>query len=143
VVIPTKTVPQGIAALISFNYEGTLEENKQFMEEAIAAVKTVEITRAVRDVQIKGLKIKKGQAIGIIDDADIVAAGNSEDEVLFETIAKAGIDSAEVVTIYHGVDVEASQAERVAQQIRDKYTESQVETVAGNQPHYSYIVSLE
>jgi DAK2 domain fusion protein YloV len=142
-VIPTKTVPQGIAAIISFNYEGTMEENKLFMEEAIAAVRTVEITRAVRDVQIKGLKIKKGQSIGIVDDTDIVAAGDDETDVLFEAIGKVDIGSAEVVTIYYGASVEASQAELIAQQIRDKYLGKQVETVAGNQPHYSYIVSVE
>ncbi len=143
VVIPTKTMPQGIAAIISFNYEGTMEENRLFMEEAIAAVKTVEVTRAVRDVQIKGLKIKKGQAIGIIDDKDIVAAGDDDGDVLFQAIEKADIGSAEVVTIYYGANVESSKAELIAQQIREKYLGKQVETVAGNQPHYSYIVSLE
>ena len=113
------------------------------MEEAIAAVKTVEITRAVRDVQIKGLKIKKGQAIGIVDDKDIVAAGDDDGDVLFKAIGKVDIGSAEVVTIYYGASVDASKAELIAQQIRDEYLGKQVEAVAGNQPHYSYIVSLE
>jgi hypothetical protein len=143
VIIPTKTVPQGIAALIAFSYEGTLEENRKLMEDALASVKTVEVTRAVRDVQINGLKIEKGQAIGIIDDKDIVAAGNGDTEVLFEAIGKACADSVRVVTIYYGADVGAPQAEQVAQKMRDMYLGRQVETVFGNQPHYSYIVSLE
>lgn len=142
-VIPTKTIPQGIAALIAFNYEGTLEENARYMQEAVAMVKTVEITRAVRDAQMKRLKIKKGQAIGIVDDQDIVAAGSSEVEVLFASLDKTGAESAEVVTVYYGTDVDASQAEQVVQKIRDKYPGKQVEMVSGNQPHYSYIVSLE
>jgi hypothetical protein len=143
VIIPTKTVPQGIAALIAYSYEGTLEENRKLMEDALASVKTVEVTRAVRDVQINGLKIEKGQAIGIIDDKDIVAAGNGDTEVLFEAIGKACADSVRVVTIYYGADVGAPQAEQVAQKMRDMYLGRQVETVFGNQPHYSYIVSLE
>ncbi|MBM4451522.1 MAG: DAK2 domain-containing protein [Chloroflexi bacterium] len=143
IVIPSKTMPQGIAALIAFNYEGNLEENARIMEEAIAAVKTVEITRSVRTTQIKGLKIKEGQAIGIIDDKDIVAAGDSTTDVLFETINKAGADSAEVITVYYGTDVEQSQAEEIVAQVRSKYPDKQVEMVAGKQPHYHYIVSLE
>jgi dihydroxyacetone kinase-like predicted kinase len=142
-VIPSKTMPQGIAALIAFNYEGNLEENARIMEEAVAAVKTVEITRAVRTTQIKGLKINEGQAIGIIDDKDIVAAGDNTTGVLFEAIEKAGAGSAEVITVYYGADVEQTQAEETVGQIRSKYPDKQVEMVAGKQPHYHYIVSLE
>ena len=142
-VVPTKTLPQGIAALLAFNYEGSLEENASAMGEAVATVKTVEITRAVRSTQIKGLKIKKGQVIGILDDDNLVAAGNSVDEVLFESLDKAGIESAEVVTLYYGVDVEMEQAEKILQQIQDKYPDMQVDMIRGGQPHYEYIVSLE
>ncbi len=142
-VIPTKTMPQGIAALIAFNYEGGIEENVQAMNEAITAVKTVEITQAARSTQLHGLKIKKGQLIAIVDDENLVAADNNLDEVLFEALDKAGIGSAEVVTVYYGADVEAPQAERVVKEIRDKYSDKQVEMVSGGQPNYFYIVSLE
>ena len=142
-VVPTRTVPQGIAALIAFNYEGGMEENVQAMEEAVATVKTVEITEAARSTQLQGLKIKKGQAIAIVDDENLVAAGDNTAEVLFEALDKAGIESAEVVTVYYGADIEAAQAEQVVQKIRDKYPEKQVEMVSGGQPHYRYIVSLE
>jgi len=142
-VVPTRTLPQGVAALIAFNYEGTLEENVQAMEEAVAGVKTVEITKAVRSTQIKGLKIKKGQFIGIVDDEELVAAGDSIAEVLFEALGKTDIESAEIVTLYYGADVEAAQAEQIVQEICDKYPEKQVEMVSGGQPHYSYILSLE
>jgi DAK2 domain fusion protein YloV len=142
-VIPSKTMPQGIAALIAFNYEGNMEENARIMEEAVAAVKTVEITRAIRTTQIKGLKINEGQAIGIIDDKDIVAAGDNTTDVLFEAINKAEAGLSEVITVYYGADVEQAHAEETVQQIRSKYPDKQVEMVAGKQPHYQYIVSLE
>jgi len=142
-VIPTRTLPQGVAALIAFNYEGTLEENAQAMKEAVATVKTVEVTRAVRSTQIKGLKVRKGQAIAVVDDEEIVAAGDSATQVLFEAIDEAGVESLEVVTVYYGGDVEVAEAEQIVQKIRNKYPEKQVEMVPGGQPHYDYIVSLE
>jgi len=145
-VVPTRTMPQGIAALIAFNYEGGMEENVQAMEEAVATVKTVEITEAARSTQLQGLKIKKGQAIAIVDDENLVAAGDNTAEVLFEAIDKAGIESSEVVTVYYGADIESAQVEQVeqvVQKIRDKYPEKQVEIVSGGQPYYRYIVSLE
>jgi DAK2 domain fusion protein YloV len=142
-VIPAKTMPQGIAALIAFNYEGGIAENVQAMNEAISAVKTVEITEAARSTQLHGLKIRKGQIIAIVDDENLVSAGNDLDEVLFEALGKADIGSAEVVTVYYGADIEASQAEQVVNEIRDKYQDKQVEVVSGGQPNYSYVVSLE
>jgi DAK2 domain fusion protein YloV len=142
-VIPTKTMPQGIAALIAFNYEGGMEDNVQAMNEAITAVKTVEITEAARSTQLQGLKIRKGQVIAIVDDENLVAAGNNLGEVLFQALDKAGISSAEVVTVYYGADIEALQAEQMVDGIRNKYHDKQVELVSGGQPNYTYIVSLE
>jgi DAK2 domain fusion protein YloV len=142
-VIQSRTMPQGIAALIAFNYEGGMEENVRAMEEAIATVKTVEITEAARSTQLQGLKIKKGQVIAILDDEKLLAADDNVDGVLFGAIDKAGISSAEVVTVYYGSDIEAAQAEQLIQKVRDKYPEKQVEMVSGGQPHYRYIISLE
>jgi len=142
-VIPARTMPQGIAALIAFNYEGGMEENVKAMEEAVTTVKTVEITRAARSTKLQGLKIKKGQVIAILDDEKLLAADDKMDEVLFEALDKADIGSVEVVTVYYGADVEAAQAEQVVQKIRDNYPEKQVEMVSGGQQHYYYIVSLE
>jgi hypothetical protein len=142
-VIPTNTMPQGIAALIAFNYEGGMEDNVQAMNEAITAVKTVEITEAARSTQLQGLKIKKGQVIAIVDDENLVAAGNNIVEVLFQALDKAGISSAEVVTVYYGADIDAPQAEQMVDGIRNKYHDKQIEVVSGGQPNYTYIVSLE
>jgi len=113
------------------------------MEEAMASVKSVEITRAVRNTQIKGLKIKKGQAIGVIDDKDIVAAGPDTVQVLLKSLAEAGAESSEVMTVYYGTDIDAAEAEATANRIRKEYPEKQVEMVRGGQPFYSYIVSVE
>jgi len=142
-VIPSKTMPQGIAALIAFNYEGGLQENVQSMNEAIKEVKTVELTQAARSTQLKGLKIKKGQFIAIVDDDNLVAAGNDLNEVFFEALDEVGTRSAEVVTVYYGVDIDVPQAEKLVTEIRNKYPDKQVEMVSGGQPNYPYMVSLE
>jgi len=141
--IPTRTLPQGVAALLAFNYEETFEENVKFMEDAVSAVKTIEITRAVRTTRLNGLDVKEGQIISIIDDDTLIAAGDSVPEVVFETLGKAGIESIEVLTIYYGADVQEAKANELVKSIHNKYPEKQVEVVNGGQPHYLYIISLE
>ena len=89
------------------------------------------------------MKIKKGQAIGIVDDDEIVSAGDETNQVLLEALDKVNIESVEVVTLYYGSDIEATQAEEATQGIRSKYLGKQVELVHGGQPHYDYIISLE
>ena len=142
-VIPTKTVPQGVAALLAFNYEGSLEDNMHSMEEAMKSVRTVEVTKAVRDTKINSLRIKEGQAIGILDDEDIVVADNTVSVALLDALNKADIKSADVVTIYQGADVNGDETEKIIEEINNKYPGKQIETVQGGQPYYNYIVSLE
>jgi len=142
-VIPSRTIPQGITALMIFNYESTLEENIKSMSEAIKSVKTVEVTTAARSTQIHGLKIKQGQAIGIIDDTDLVAAGDDVQDVLVRSLDKGGISAVEMITIYYGADLPGEQAEEVVKQLKEKYPGKQFELVSGGQPHYFYVVSLE
>jgi len=144
-VIPTKTVPQGIAALLAFNYEISLEQNSQTMEQAISTVQTIEITRAVRGTQINGQKIKEGQFIAILNDENlIVSSKNTNDisDIIFESLTKADIEKTEMVTIYYGAAAQSAEAEDIARRIRNKY-QTEVEVVRGNQPHYNYIISLE
>jgi DAK2 domain fusion protein YloV len=143
VALPTKTLPQGIAALLAFNYEGTLEDNVQAMQEAAEIVKTLEITRAVRSTKLNGMKIKEGQVIGIVDDDNIVAAGDDVDDVLFKALAQMEVQASEVITLYYGNDIEETQAGNVVEKINEKYPGKQVELVHGGQPHYDYIISLE
>jgi dihydroxyacetone kinase-like predicted kinase len=142
-VIPTRTLPQGVTALLTFNYESSLEDNVKMMSEATKGVKSVEITTAARSTQIHGLKIKQGQIIGIIDDTDLVAAGDDITEVLFSSLEKGGIEAAELVTLYYGADLKPEQAEAVQNKLKEKYPGKQIELVSGGQPHYFYIVSVE
>jgi dihydroxyacetone kinase-like predicted kinase len=142
-VVPTRTLPQGITALLTFNYENSIQENLQAMSEAVKSVKSVEITTAARSTQVNGIKIKQGQAIGIIDDSELVAAGDDVTEVLFNSLAKAGAESAELITLYYGNDTKQDQAEEVVRKIKQDHADKQVELVNGGQPHYFYIVSLE
>ena len=141
-VVPTVTIPQGIAALLAFDYEADLETNTQLMEKAKSAVKSIEITRAVRSTQLGGLSIKKKQAIGFLD-GDLVAAGENITDVLAEVLARLDLGGAEVITIYYGADTKPAEAEQVSVAIREQHPQLQVEVVRGDQPHYNYIVSVE
>jgi DAK2 domain fusion protein YloV len=141
-VVPTRTIPQGVVALLAFDYEADFKTNARIMESAIPTVKSIEITRSVRSTKVNGLKIKRKQPIGILD-GDLVAAGISDADVLHKIISELGMEKAEVVTIYHGESVETAEAEEISAGIAEKYPHLQVEVVRGGQPHYSYIVSVE
>jgi len=141
-VVPTKTVPEGVAALLAFDYEADLETNAQLMEEAKSAVRSIEVTRAVRSTQLNGQKIKKNQTIGFLN-GDLLAVGDTPAGVLNETLAKLDLDEAEVITIYYGADTEPAEAEQISSTICQQHPQLQVEVVKGGQPHYNYIVSVE
>ena len=141
-VVPTTTIPQGVAALLAFDYEANLESNIQIMTRAITAVKTIEICRAVRSAKLGDLKIKKKQPIGFLD-GDMVAVGESGLEVLNKMLSALGLSKVEVITIYYGADTKSAEAEQVASDIRSRYPQLQIEVVKGGQPHYNYIISIE
>lgn len=141
--VSTKTIPQGIAASLAFNYDMSLEENARIMEEAISAIRTIEITKAVRQTRINGQKIKKGQLIAILDDEDLIASDNDVTDVFFKALMKADIENAEVMTIYYGAETQAKEVEDTVRKIREGYQHLEVEIIHGNQPHYNYIISLE
>jgi len=141
-VVPTRTIPQGVAALLAFDYEADLETNTVSMYQAQAEVKSIEVTRAVRATRLGRLDIKKNQAIGFLD-GDLVAVGDKTDAVLNEVLERVEPDKAEVVTIYYGSDTKSAEAEQVAAAIREGYPQLQVEVVQGGQPHYNYIASVE
>jgi uncharacterized protein len=141
-VVPTKTVPQGVAALLAFDYEFDFESNAKAMEKARMAVRTIEITRAIRSTKIGDMKIKKNQAIGLLD-TDLIAVGNTSLDVLDQVLDEIDLEEAEVMTIYFGQDVEKEEAEKTSNSIREKYPNLEIEVVRGGQPHYDYIVSIE
>ena len=141
-IVPTHTIPQGVAALLTFDYEADFETNAQLMKEATSKVKTIEITYAVRSAQLNGLKIRKKQSIGLLD-GELLAGGNNPSDVLLKILAKLDLKKMEIITIYYGADTQPAEAEQVSASIRDRYPQLQVEVVRGGQPHYSYIVSIE
>jgi len=141
-VIPTKTIPQGISALLSFNYDMNLEKNASTMEEAMKMVKSIEITKSVRKSQINGMNIKKGEFIAVLDDKELLASGKKVKDVITNALNKAEVKNAELVSIYYGAETKPDEAEKIASEIQDEFS-VEVETVQGGQPYYNYIISLE
>ena len=141
-VIPTRNIPQGVAAFLAFDYEVNLEENAQAMKKAINKVKAIEVTRAMRETRLDGLEIRNGQFIAILSDEDLIARADKIGDVILEALGKAGADKVEIATIYYGAEIKGVEAQEIAQDIRDRY-HTEVEVVYGGQPHYNYIISLE
>jgi DAK2 domain fusion protein YloV len=142
VVVPTDTVPQGIAALIAMNYEASLEDNARAMQSAARAVQTGELTRAVRDAKVNGIAVKEGQVIGLVNNA-LVTTGTERDEVAWDLLGRMDAEESELITIYWGGDVSESDAQAFRDRVQDHYDNAEVELVFGGQPFYDYIISAE
>ena len=142
IVVPTKTVPQGVTALISYVPEKSLEENTEEMTEAIARVKTGQITYAVRDTRIEDNEIHEGDIMGI-GDKGILAVGSGKEKVAEDTVAAMMTDDAEVISVYYGADASEEKAEELAATLEEKYPDCEVEVNYGGQPIYYYIISVE
>ena len=140
--VPSRTIPQGISALLGFDYEANLDGNFSLMCDNISQVKTIEVTRAVRATKINDFEIKKKQPIGFLD-GDLVAVGDDLNQVLAKSLERLNLDDYSVVTLYYGKDAEAGLPEQAAAAIRAGHPAIEVEVVAGGQPHYDYIVSVE
>ncbi len=141
-VIPTETAPQGIGALLAFNFQADMQTNVGAMEQAARAVHTVEVTRSVRDAEIDGVQVHAGDMLGIYDGR-IVGVSATADEALLRTLDYGPVDALEIITIYYGADATESDAHGVAARIRAAHPGLAVEVVPGGQPHYPYVVSLE
>jgi hypothetical protein len=141
-VVPTQTIPQGIAALLALNYQSDLEANAQRMLGAAQQVQTVEITQAVRDTTLSGFQIKFGDVMGLVND-ELVSVGQDYDDVALDVLAKVEMETHEVITIYFGQESSAAQAEALADKFKILHPELEVEVHDGGQPYYHYIISLE
>ena len=142
VVIPTKTVPQGITAVINFVPDLSVEENTETMTEEIKNVKTGEVTYAVRDTQIDDKVIKQGDYMGI-GDAGILTVGTDLNEIALGMVDAMMNDDLELISIYYGQDVEEADAEKIKEAIENKYSGCDVELQYGGQPIYYYVISAE
>ena len=142
IVIPTKTVPQGITAVINYVPDLSAEENADTMTEEIKNVKTGQVTYAVRDTMIDDKEIKEGDYMGI-GDAGILAVGNDMAEITFEMISAMIDDDTELISIYYGEEVSEEDAEALRERVEEAYSSCDVELQLGGQPIYYYIVSAE
>jgi uncharacterized protein len=141
-VIPTKTLPQGIAALLSLNLDADFSSNCQGMTAAAQEVQTAEITTAVRSVQLGGLHVREGDFLGIIN-GNIAVASQSITEAMYDTLQRMKIEQYEILTLYYGEDVSPDEAQNAASHIKTHYPQLDIEIVSGGQPYYAYILSAE
>lgn len=142
IVVPTKTIPQGISAMISFGPEKGGEENLASMTDAISRVKTGQITYAVRDTRIDDKEIHEGDIMGI-GDAGILAVGRDRLQVAEEMVAEMVDEESEIISVYYGEDVSEEDAEALSDSLTEKYPECEVELNQGGQPIYYYLISVE
>ena len=142
IVIPTKTVPQGITAMINFEASRNAQENADTMTEALSTVATGQLTYAVRDTSIDGKEIHKDDIMGL-SDSGLAAVGKSIDQTLLELVDAMMNEDAELITLYYGSDISEEDAENAAAKVEEKYPDIDVELQMGGQPIYYYIVSVE
>ena len=142
IVIPTKTIPQGISAMINFIPEQSAKENEDRMIEELSNVKTGQVTYAVRDTVIDDKEIHEGDYMGI-GDAGILAVNTDIQTVFLDMIAEMVDEDSAIVSIYYGADVSEEEAEKLANSLEAEYEDIEFEVQYGGQPVYSYFVSVE
>ena len=141
-VVPTKNVPQGLAATLAFNPEASVQENLNLMNNAIPSVKTGSVTFAVRSSAMDGISVNEGDIIGL-DGNKIVNKGDTVNEVTKTLVKDISDADSEVLTLYYGSEVSEEQAEDLAEDLRKTYPDMEVDVHYGGQPLYYYIFSLE
>lgn len=141
-VIPTRSIPEGISAMLAFQPDTSFDENEEAMKEAISHVKSGQVTYAVRDTEISGKKIGEGDVIGIAH-GDIVSVGSEVTEVTRELIAELVNEEHSLITLYYGEDVDEEDGEKLLKELEEEYEDLDIELVYGGQPLYYYLVSLE
>lgn len=141
-IVPSKTIPQGITALLAFNHDFPVEENMKVMTDTLNSVKTVQVTYSVRDSVFNGKEIEKGDILGIYN-GDIVSVGKEIKTVALDAVNKASEEGDEIITIYYGESVDETEAEALRENIESLNDEVDVELYEGKQPVYHYIISIE
>lgn len=141
-VVPTRSVPQGIAALAAFNFDADLDANVAAMTDVANSVHAGEVTRAVRTATIEGVSVTEGQVIGLVD-GKLCCAGETVEAVLRAVLARADADQAELITLYRGADVDEAAGNAMVESLSSHYPDAAFELVDGGQPHYDYLLSVE
>ena len=141
-VVPSRSVPQGVAAILAFNPEESLERNLRAMRESLATVASIEVTQAVRATTLGGLAVASGQFIGLLE-GELVTSGDSPEAALESALERVGLSSGQVVTLYRGQDARPEAPEEVLRRLESRAPGIQVDVVDGGQPHYHYLASVE
>jgi hypothetical protein len=141
-VIPSRTVPQGLAAMLRLIPDGDFDETVKDMTQSTAEVQTGEITTAVRNVEINGVTVHEGQIIGLHNGQLVTAASNLE-EACLDLLQKANTDEYELITMFYGENVSRNEVNHIADVIRARYPDQEIEVQEGGQPHYQFIISIE
>ena len=141
-VVPSRTIPQGLAAMLSLTPEGDLDLVAEKMDKAISNVKSGEITVATRSVEIDGVKVTEGQVIALLDGKLVASTKNIEKGVM-DLLKTAKTEEHEIVTLFYGEGMTHVEANRIADLVREKYPSLEVEVQEGGQPHYQFIISIE
>ncbi len=142
IVVPTKTVPQGITAIINYMPEEDAKANAEMMNEEIQNVKTGQVTYAVRDTHIDDKEIHEGNIMGI-GDAGILSVGQSVEATTKEMLSLMADEDSELISIYYGQDIQEEDAEKLAAEIEELYPDADVDLHCGGQPIYYYVLSVE
>ncbi len=141
-VVPSRNVPQGLAAMLHLNPDGDVADVADRMIKAMEHVITCEITVATRSVEIDGVTVKEGQVIGLLN-GKLAVASDSLEHATLEVLAKAEAMNYELITLFAGEDLKHAEANRIADLIRENYSGQEVEVQDGGQPHYQFIISIE
>jgi DAK2 domain fusion protein YloV len=141
-VVPTRSIPQGVAAVLAYNPVLTIEENLAAMESVLPEVVTIEITQAVRDTSVDGVAVTLGDYIALLDDKLVLTAQSAED-ALHQAIGMAGVAADSILTIYRGADTDEEAAEACAEALEAATPGLQIDRLYGGQPHYHYLASVE
>jgi len=141
-VVPTRNVPQGLAAMLELIPDGDLESVAEKMTKAIALVKTGEITIATRTVEIDGVNVRDGQVIALLD-GKLVASAESVEQGVMDLLEKANAAEHELVTLFYGEGMTHAEANRIKDVISQKYSNLELEVQDGRQPHYQFLISIE
>ena len=141
-VVASRTIPQGIAALMAYDSEGEIEETAEAMAESMQYVRSAEVTYAVRDTSIDEFLIHEGQLLGIVE-GKIKAVGDDMQQLIDDVLVAMEIDDAELVTLYYGADVTEQAANDLLEHLESIYGDTEFELYYGAQAVYSYLISVE
>ena len=141
-VIPSRTIPQGLSALLRLIPDGDFEAVVADMTSALEDIETGEITTATRTVEIDGVDVEEGEII-VLHNGKLILSSDNLQDACFQFLEKAGVEEYELITMFYGVDIPKQEAFRIADIIREAYPDHEIEVQDGGQPHYQFIISIE